>query len=164
MLPTVKRILLATDLTRESPDALKQVLGLTDSLNAELYVVHVVEPLSNDAKVTLMMFMQSEKARNEAILDRVKIAKQALDDRMERFKASLEKEHQGLLKLVAKVIVKEGYASDVILQQAKSLKCDLIVLGAHKRGPASTYVGTVAKRVQRRADVMTLLIPYLAKS
>lgn len=160
MFDTISRILFTTDMNRRSTVALKNIIGLASTLKAELTIFHVVEPLSNDAKVTLMMFMQNEQARNEAMLDRVKTARSDLDERLDKFWASVSDEDRKMQSVVTAVQVKEGYASDVILKQAKNGKFDLIVMGGHKRGPASIYVGTVAKRVQRRAEVMTLLIPY----
>ena len=159
----VAKVLLATDMTRRSNAALMRVLRITQALGAELHILHVVEPLSNDARVALMMFMQDAKTRDDALGSRVRQARQALEARLDACWRELPAADAAPPEVVKSVQVLEGYASDVILKQTRLRKIDLIVMGAHRRGPASTYVGTVAKRVQRRAEVLTMLVPYTAE-
>jgi nucleotide-binding universal stress UspA family protein len=53
-----------------------------------------------------------------------------------------------------------GYPTDMILQEAEKLRCDLIVMGTHGRtGFDHLIIGSVAAKVLRLAQCNTLVIP-----
>jgi nucleotide-binding universal stress UspA family protein len=67
---------------------------------------------------------------------------------------------RGIQDQIETIEIIDGYPAEVILRRAHELKCNLIVLGAHDHGFSHTFLGTVAKRVLRRADIPTLVVPY----
>lgn len=160
MKPTVTHILFTTDLSKNSTYALTHAASMAKMTGAKLHVLHVVEPLSDDARVTIQMFMQDEESRDKAMSTRHEHAKAVLAERQKNFWAALPEEDRDVRDQVESIELVDGYPAEVILRRAKELKCDLIVLGAHDHGFSHTFLGTVAKRVLRRADIPTLVVPY----
>lgn len=162
MKPTVTHILFTTDLSQNSTYALTHAASMAKMTGAKLHVLHVVEPLSDDARVTLQMFMQDDASRKDAMTSRHEHVKAILAERQKNFWSALPEEDQGIRDQVESIELVDGYPAEVILRRAKELKCDLIVLAAHDHGFSHTFLGTVAKRVLRRADIPTLVVPYKA--
>jgi nucleotide-binding universal stress UspA family protein len=160
MKPTITNILFATDLSHNSTYALRHAASLAEVTGAEIHVLHVNEPLSEDAKVTLEMFVLNAETREKAMQRRHDMVKQMLAERQQRFWDMLDAEGTHIRKQVTSIEVVDGYPAEAILRRAKELNCDLIVLGAHDHGFTHTFLGTVATRVLRRANIPTLVVPY----
>ena len=78
MLPNIKDILVATDLSENSNNTLRFALSLVQGTETKLHILHVNEPLSSDAMVTLQLFMQDEVSRKEAMTNRHAAVKKLL--------------------------------------------------------------------------------------
>jgi len=159
MLPAINRILFATDLSANAFHAFGYAAGLAGATGAEIHVLHVVEALSDDARVTLMMFVQDEKVRRRALQERTELARSRLDERHEKFWAAVDDGERALRARVTKVDVIEGFAAEEILKLADSGHYSLIVVGAHEHGMSHSFLGNTAKRVLRRARIPTLIVP-----
>jgi len=159
MLPQVTEILFATDLSQNANNALRHALGMAHAHNAKVHVVHVTEPLTSDAIVTMRMFMQDDASQKRAIQDRHASVKALLSTNQKDFVKSLSDDEKETYKLVASVELIEGHPAEAILQRADKLDCDLIVMATHEHGTGHTFLGTVAKRVLRRAAIPTLVVP-----
>lgn len=160
MNPTIADILIATDLSQNSTYALRYAVSLAKATGARLHALHVSEPLSDDALITMRMFMQDTGSRTEIMETRHEYRKAALTERQKNFWAGLPESDRGIQDQIETIEIIDGYPAEVILRRAHELKCDLIVLGAHDHGFSHTFLGTVAKRVLRRADIPTLVVPY----
>lgn len=160
MKPTITNILFATSLSQNSTYALRHAASLAEVTGAQIHVLHVNEPLSDDARVTLEMFILNTETREKAVQRRHEMVKQILAERQQRFWAALDAEGTRIRDQVTSIEVVDGHPADAILRRAKELGCDLIVLGAHDHGFTHTFLGTVATRVLRRADIPTLVVPY----
>ncbi len=160
MKPTITNILFATDLSQNSTYALRHAASLAEVTGAQIHVLHVNEPLSEDARVTLEMFILNSETREKAAQRRHEMVKQILAERQQRFWEALDAEGTHIRDQVTSIEVVDGHPADAILRRARQLGCDLIVLGAHDHGFTHTFLGTVATRVLRRADIPTLVVPY----
>ena len=157
----ITQILFTSDLSDNSTHAFRQAVFLAKSTNARLHVLHVTEPLSDEARITMRIFLQDKAVREEALKSRVGQLKLLLEERHETFWNSLTEEDQLIREQIDSIEVVEGHPAEVILRRSKELGCDLIVLGAHSHGFSHTFLGSVAKRILRRATVPTLVVPYL---
>lgn len=159
MKSTITNILFATDMSDNSAYALRHTASLVQMTGAQLHVLHVSEALSSEAKVTIQMFIQDKEERRKALSERLSAVKETLRKRQQDFWDGLPAEDQGIREQIASIEVIEGHPAEAILRRAEDLKCDLIVLGAHDHGITHTFLGTVAKRVLRRARIPTLIVP-----
>lgn len=162
MKPTVTHILFTTDLSENSTYALRHAASMAKATGAKLHVLHVTEPLSDDARITMMMFIQDKGSRQDALKTRTEHVKAVLEERQRKFWAAMPEEDRSIQDQIDTIEVIEGHAAEVILRRSAELGCDLIVLGAHDHGFTHTFLGTVAKRVLRRATIPTLVVPYKA--
>ena len=156
----LSRILFATDLSENSFFAFGHVVDLAKMSGAEIHILHVVEPLSEDAKITLLLFIQDEQKRNAAMASRVEPARARLTKRQDEFWGGLSDADRKVRDQIVSMEVVEGHAAEKILSSADSKKCDLIVIGTHQHGFSHTFLGSTAKRILRRARIPTLIVPH----
>jgi len=161
MLPKIEDILVATDLSGNSDNALRYALSIAQAHKANLHVLHVTEPLSQDAVVTLQMFMQDEASRKEALKNRHAAVKQLLKSNQKEFVKMLSADEKHAYASVSSVELVDGHPAEEILMRAKVLKCGLIVMGTHEHGTGHTFIGTVVKRVLRRSTIPTMVVPHI---
>ncbi|MEM7087956.1 MAG: universal stress protein [Pseudomonadota bacterium] len=159
MLPKIEHILVATDLSENADNALRHALSIAIAHGAKIHVLHVTEPLSQDAIVTLNMFIQDDHSRQRAIDDRHAAVKQLLKDNQQTFLKSLTPEDQKTYSAVNSVELVDGNPAEAILKRIRELNCDLIVMGSHEHGTSHTFLGTIVKRVLRRSTVPVLVVP-----
>jgi len=145
MIDRLKRVLVATDFSKVSENALDHAALIAVKNNAELHIVHVRAP-----------FPSARLLRNvEAFPDT-----KPHDEVLQRF-ARREMEHQEP-RFAVKVIKTLIDAADVamaIVDYADEQKVDLIVVGTHGHGKlADFFLGSVADRVLRHAPVSVLVV------
>lgn len=85
----VTHFMFATYFSRNLTFALRNAVDLMQATGANLLVLHFVEPMSDDARITLRMFIQDESARANAMNDREKFVKAQLTERQKYFWAAL---------------------------------------------------------------------------
>ena len=156
----ITHILCATDLSKHSAYTLCHAASLAAATGAKLHMVHAVQPMSDDVKITLQMFMQTTNSAETAMKARHDHARSVMAERQKTFWAHVEEEDKDVQNLVESIELVDGYPAEVILRRADELGCDLIVVGAHEHGFSQTFLGTVAKRVLRRSPIPTLVVPY----
>ena len=159
MLPKLTDILFATDLSGNADNALRHALSMAQVHGAKVHVLHVTEPLSQDAIITLKMFLQDEESRQKAIQDRHNSVKEMLKENQQAFVNGLGDDEKAAYENVASVELIDGHDAETILRRAHELGCGLIVMGTHEHGTGHTYIGTVVKRVLRRSTLPTLVVP-----
>ncbi|MBO9448542.1 universal stress protein [Ruegeria sp. R14_0] len=155
----VTNILFATDLSENSGHAMRNAASIAMATGAEIHVLHVNEPLSEDAKITMDMFILNEEARKTATQRRHEMVRKVLAERQAKFWAQFEGDDAKIREQVSSIEVTDGHPAEVILRRSIEMGCDLIVLGAHDHGFSHTFLGTVAKRVLRRSKIPTLIVP-----
>lgn len=160
MLKPIKNILYTSDLSTHSTYAFSYAVSLANSLDAKLHVLHVVEKLSNDAKITLNLFVQDKQAQHKILKQRTKDSKIYLEKIVDDFWQTLPEAEQGLRKLVSHIEVVEGYPAEAILKKVDDGEFDMILIGAHAHGFSQTFLGSIAKRILRRANIPTMVVPY----
>ncbi|MGD0238570.1 MAG: universal stress protein [Syntrophorhabdales bacterium] len=159
MIPQIKKILYATDLTKNSAYAFYFASDLAQKNDAQIVILHSIEPIS--AQVYLEAGSEGEAAmrrgREGARQDDVAEIKTHLEEFCRKVESQT-----GLpcASLVSDVIVKEGYPVEEILNTADEKECDVIVLGTHGKGWLSReFLGSVARSVIERTRKPTFLIP-----
>lgn len=68
-------------------------------------------------------------------------------------------ESLGAKGLAAQIVIKNGRPAEGIVEAAKELNSELIVVGSHgKHGAAKMFLGSVSSRVAEMADMNTLIV------
>jgi nucleotide-binding universal stress UspA family protein len=144
-----KRILVATDLTATSNEAMATGVALARMHCAALRIVHVVNDLVNDPW-SIEPYAMDYRALVAFIGKTRAVARQELALRIARVTPPL---------LNARVDVLVGKPADELLKYAAEAHVDLIVLGSRGRNPVQRAVlGSVADRVVREAECPVLVV------
>ncbi len=164
MLPEIKRILYCTDLSKNASYAFKYAAYLAKKTGAEIHILHVVEKLSNDARITLQTYVMSSKSREEFLNHRVGHAEELLMHRQDYFWDVLAPSEKEVRKQIASIDIVEHYPAESILKRSKEIDAGLIIMGAHEKGLMHTFLGSVAKSVLRRSRIPTMIVPLPEKA
>ncbi len=159
MIPQIKKILYATDLTKNSAYAFYFASGLAQKNEAQIVILHCMEPIP--AQVYFEAGLRGETVMKSAREREKEDEVAEIKKHLEEFCLKVESQ-TGLpcVSLVIDVIVKEGYAVEEILNTADEKGCDVIVLGTHGKGWLSReFLGSVARSVIERTRKPTFLIP-----
>lgn len=158
MIPEIKKILYATDLSENARYAFGYAASIANRFGARITIIHVLEEISHSATIRLATMLGENKwqelqDRNiQEVLDTIKT-------RVETFCHDVGKELEECPYLVDDVIIKQGEPVELILSQAKEIGCDLVVMGTHGHGLlADAMMGSTATRVVRRSQLPVLIV------
>lgn len=156
--PKVKTILYASDLGGGTRPVFLHALAMAKQYDAEIIMVHVVEPMSESAKAIILAYLAKD-ATNDFQKD---FLQDTLVKMKERLKAFYKAEGMDAdySKLVKKVHVISGKPSEEILRLSEENKVDMIVMGKSTRKVRGIRVmGSTARRVSRISKVPVLVVP-----
>jgi nucleotide-binding universal stress UspA family protein len=137
---SIRRILLATDLSTASEGATSQAIALARDLRAELLIVSVIDPDLRAVAGSRMERMDQRRAAREQ-------AAQAIVVRGRQ------------TGIHVSFLVWEGEPGPAIVEAAVSEGADLIVVGSHGRGRVGRFVlGSVSDHVVRHATAPVLIV------
>lgn len=163
MLPEIKKILYSTDLSKSSTTVFEQVIYLAKKTNADIHILHVVEKLSSDAKITLESYVMDSTSRKSLLQERTALAKKKLEERQEYFWNKLDDDECAVRHQIKSIQIVEAYPAETILKTSIKLDVDLIVMGTHEKGMLHSFLGSVAKNVLSRSHIPMLIVPLPLK-
>ena len=159
MIPTVTKILYATDLSANSAYAFRYAVNSAEHHDAKIVILHVLEELPDTAKALVANFLPEDQAR-KLLEEKVADARHRVTERLKVFCDKELKDKPECIDRVHSIEVVEGYPAEEILKKADELGCDIIIMGTHGKGFIShTFLGSVAERVLRRIRKPVFIIP-----
>lgn len=147
MAKQIRRILYATDYSKASSRALEEAVNLAKQYDAELLVVHVIEPVTpyvtGEDFGSAGLYMKLEEA-----------TKREAEFSMQKLLDKLRKS-----QVIAKSLLLKGTAHDQIVKAARNRNADMIVIGTHGRtGLSKLFMGSVAGKVVSTATCPVLTV------
>jgi nucleotide-binding universal stress UspA family protein len=159
MMPTIRRILYATDLSPNSAYAFRYAINSAIMHDAKIIILHVFESMSPAVRAQMELYL-AEEQRKKLLDDRVSHTFDRIKRRLSTFSDSELKDYPKAQDRVESIQVCEGFPADTILEKANELECDAIVMGTHGKGiVANTFLGSGTKRVLRRTRKPVFIIP-----
>jgi nucleotide-binding universal stress UspA family protein len=154
MIPQIKKILYATDLSKNSSYAFLFATDMARKRDARIVILHVLERIPPYAEAYTGMIIEMEQKKQGEIVEEVK-------KRLQGFCKKAEAQiGPPCVELVSKILVPVGHPPNEILNAADEESCDMIVLGTHGKGfLAHTFLGSVSKAVLHRSRKPVLVIP-----
>lgn len=150
MIPKIKKILYATDLSKNSAYAFYYALGMAEKNAATIVLLHVVEPLPTFGIGFKDFREMVEHERKKELSQEIEKRQKAIN----RFVTS------DIRKLVSNIIIRMGYPMEEILKVANEERCDVIILGSHGKGVLTqTLLGSVSNAVLQRTRKPVFIIP-----
>jgi len=151
MMPQIKKILYATDLSPNSDYAFRYAINSAKKHDADVIILYVVEERAP--------FFDEERLKE--ISDK-KVA-EATEMIKKRLKIFCDKELKDDPQYADKAISIEvctGYPPEEILRKSDESDCDIIVMGTHGKGVIRhSFLGSVAQKVLRRVRKPVFIIP-----
>jgi len=154
MIPQIKKILYATDLSKNSSYAFLYATDMAKKHDAKIVILHAVEsfPAYINAYAGITVDME-QKQQGEIIED----IKKHLQEFCKKAEAQIG---PPCVALVSKILVPRGHPPEEILNAANEEGCDVIVLGTHGKGfLAHTFLGSVSSAVLHRTRKPVFIIP-----
>jgi nucleotide-binding universal stress UspA family protein len=157
MIPEIKKILYATDLSKNSSYAFFYAVDMARRHNARIVILHSIE---------LGRQMAYAGSRIEGMMVKAKKQEQEMD--LEEIKKGIQEFCKRIetqfcfpcVELVSKILVPLGHPVEEILKAADEEGCDMIVLGTHGKGfLTQTFLGSVAGSVLERSRKPVFVIP-----
>jgi universal stress protein A len=144
----LQRILMATDFSAYSKEALDYAVHLTTKLGGELYLLHVFEPTYFSPGGVLLSVLPEDVHQ---------YVKQVKEEESKRLHALVDDIRHTIPKVHP--IFKIGMPFLEIIKTAEEIPADLTVLGTHGRtGMAHVLMGSVAERVVRKSSCPVLTV------
>jgi nucleotide-binding universal stress UspA family protein len=154
MIPQIKTILLATDLSKNSAYAFYYAVQMAKRDEAKIVILHAVEPLPP----MLVSFGDfSHKVAQDRWDETAKKFKERIQDISVKADAQL-----GIssVDFISKILIRLGPPVEEILKAVDEEGCDVIVLGTHSKGfLQQTFVGSVCSSVLHRTRKPVLVVP-----
>ncbi|WP_193212924.1 universal stress protein [Luteolibacter marinus] len=149
----MKTIVAAVDFSNATPGVLEAAVKIAKAFGSSLHLLHVLEPepsytaygFTPDEFPAIHMFQ--EEARKRAT------------SRLDELLAKVGGDLAGVTVHLA-----EGSPLHAVLDYAKKIDANLVVVGSHGHGAvASLLIGSVAEGLIRKAVVPTMVVPAQAK-
>jgi nucleotide-binding universal stress UspA family protein len=135
--PTWNRFLVAVDFSPSSKAAVRVGVMLATQLDANIRLMHAIQESGDSG-----LMQADDRACHEA------------DRRLRSLAAAVQSN-----RVVSESLVAQGSPAEVILDQAKRMKADLIVVGTNgRRGVKRLVLGSVAESVVRSAGCPVLVV------
>ena len=154
MIPQVKKILFATDLSKNSSYAFLFATDMARRHDARIVILHVVESFPAYINAYAGFTVDIEQKQEGEIIESMK-------KQLQGFCKKAEAEiGPPCVSLVSKILVPVGHPPEEILNAANEEGCDVIVLGTHGKGfLAHTFLGSVSNAVLHRTRKPVFIIP-----
>jgi len=151
----IKHIVIAVDYDPTAQKVAEQGFSLAKSMGAEVTLLHVITNstyyASNEFSPVLGIGGYIETAQIQ--LDTIDGLRNAAQHFLDKTKRHLEDEN-------IQTIVNEGDIADTILETAKELKADIIVMGSHsQKWLENILVGSVTEEVLKQTRIPLFIIP-----
>jgi nucleotide-binding universal stress UspA family protein len=155
MIPQIKKILYATDLSKNSAYAFYYAVDIAQKRNAKIMILHIIEPVS-----PLIQGYVGKDTIVKIQHQNIEEATEEINERLRDFCQIIEGKIGPCLELVSDILVRLGHPADEILRVAEKEECDLIVLGSHGKGFLEhTFLGSVSRMVLDRSRKPVFIIP-----
>ena len=142
-----KKILVPTDFSKFSDNALKQAYDIAKQFKAKIYLLHVIEVVQT-CSIDYCLDDQTLRALDEKSLA---FSEKMMQKQINKVSKSKD------VEVVSDV--KKGTPYEEILKEQQSKKVDLIVIASHgKTGLLSHLIGSVAEKVARGAKCPVMLV------
>jgi nucleotide-binding universal stress UspA family protein len=155
----MKKVLIALDYSPTAQKVAEVGFSMAKSMNAEVVLLHVItDPVfySTSGYSPIMGF--------KGYMDMGPVQLESVDGLKKASLEYLDKSRQHLGDKTIKTMVKEGDFADSILETAKELHADIIVIGSHSRKwLENILMGSVTEKVLNHTSIPLVIIPTKQK-
>ena len=154
MIPQIKKILFATDLSKNSAYALYYAIHMAKRDEGKVIILHAVEPVPQ-------MLVTFEDFKHQIVKDRWDETVKKFKERIQDISVKVDlRMGTSSVDLISKILIRLGHPAEEILKVVDEEGCDVIVLGTHGKGfLAQTFLGSVSSAVLHRTRKPVFIVP-----
>jgi nucleotide-binding universal stress UspA family protein len=158
MIPEIGKILYATDLSENARHAFGYAASLANRYGATIVILHVLEDISPSSNEHLAAMLGEDRWKELQARKRAEVLA-TIESRLAAFCDDEKAKLATCPFVVSDILVRTGTPASEILEQARKMRADVIVMGTHGRGTfAEAMLGSTARRVVRRSETPVLVI------
>jgi nucleotide-binding universal stress UspA family protein len=161
MIPEIKKILYATDLSKMSYHAFSYAASIANRHQAKITILHVLEELSEGHRGMVTSILGEEKWEELKKKNEQQVF-ETIKKRLNDFCEDAKRELASCPFTVEKTEVKIGYPAEEILRQAETGGYDLVVIGSHGESSmsalADALMGNTARKVLQKCAKPVLIV------
>jgi nucleotide-binding universal stress UspA family protein len=158
MIPDIKKILYATDLSDNARHAYGYAVSIANRFGAEITVLHVIEELSQQLSFQMVDLLGEEKwqelqkSRSQEVIGSIR-------KKLEAFCKDMDTQNASCPFAVSEIKVIFGNPVEEIINESNAAPYDLVVMGTYGHGVlAGAMMGSTAMRVVRRSVVPVTVV------
>lgn len=155
----IKTILYSTDLGWFSPHIMQHVITLATNCNANVIVVHAIEPLGTLGHAVVKSFIEEDDGDQTERIEHIKneVKERVIDAFAEEYMRGDED-----LAVIKDIVIEQGRPAEVILREAAKWSADMIVMGRHgQHSMDPNLLGSVTSKVLQLAKIPVFMIPVM---
>ena len=158
MLPKIEKILYATALDSGAPFVCRYALAQADKHDAKIIALHVIEPLSRFGQSLVELHLTQEQSEQMHTAARATVKTQTEEKLSKLLEVETGRSGIGNSRIEAVEVV-EGQPSYKILERAREIGADLIVIGSHRRSMiGDALLGHTASKITQRSEIPVMLV------
>ena len=158
MIPEIKNILYATDLSENARYAFRYAVSLANRYDAGITILHVVEELSSFARSMVEEILGEKRWADRIKAKEVEVIAD-LKARLDKFCKEVRHEQPNCPFVIDRTVVVTGHPVDRISQYAIEMGADVIIMGSRGRGGlADVTLGSTSRRFLKRSTIPVMVI------
>jgi nucleotide-binding universal stress UspA family protein len=158
MVPDIKNILYATDLSKNAHYAFKYASTIANRFGATITILHVLEELSPSSLGIVSEIVGKERWTDLKKRNEEKIIT-SIRARIEDVCNEVSQNIPECPFIVQNIIVKTGHPVDQIIHYAEKKDCDMVIMGSRGHGIfTETMLGSTSRRVLRKCTKPVLVV------
>lgn len=158
MIPKIKRILYATDLSENARYAFNYAGDLAHKYNARITIISVLESFSHVSENRVKDIVGDEKWA-QLKSEHSKVSVEKIKERVSDFCKEMDGQIDSCSQIVDDIQIAKGISHVEILKTAKDIKADMIILGSHGHNIfQDSLLGSTARRIVKDSIIPVLVI------
>ena len=158
MVPKIKKILYATDLSENARYAFGYAADLAQHYDTMITILYVMENMNHMAEIQIKDIIGQEKW-DRLKSEKLDSATQKIKARLEDFCREMDSQIDSCRLLIEDIRITKGNPTEVILNTAKDIHADMIVMGSYGHNLLQgALMGGTARRVIRRSETPVLVV------
>lgn len=150
MIPKIRKILYATDLSASASHAFGYAIRIALNEDAKISIINVCEKLTNNANIQM---------RSNAFTTAKNRLTEIIRSKLDQYFAKEESDGCQFTKFIGNIYVTSGMPVEAIIAQAQEGNYDLIVMGTHGHGFLySAVVGSTAQKMVQQSKIPVLVV------
>lgn len=145
----ISKIMVCMDLNKGVLNALNFATSLSKKVDCEVYVLHVLPHLSQEASQVIKSYIADNNNMNNFEKDRINHARSIIETKISLCDPNI----------ISGVDLFVDDPVSGIIEHSKELDIDMIVMGARKKSLVESFGGSVVKKIIDRSSIPVVCIP-----